>query len=265
MTDTPRQTALAAEKLSVTLGGHPILKDVTLRADTGEVTALVGPNGVGKSTLIRVLAGLLKPDAGNVSLLGHPLSSYPPRRLGQTLALVPQDTRVDVDFLVSDFVAMGRYPHLGRFRLPGEEDHRQVADAMAATEITPLANRLMPTLSGGERQRVFLSRAWATRAKMILLDEPTANLDVRHALQFHQALGRLVRENRSALVALHELNAALRFAHRVIVMNRGQVVATGSPTDTLTDDCLRTVFGVRAKRVTDEDGTVQLLMRLDEE
>ncbi|MFH2008873.1 MAG: ABC transporter ATP-binding protein [bacterium] len=262
MSDRP-QPILTARDVALRLGGQEILRGATLTAHPGEVTALVGPNGAGKSTLIRVLAGLLKPNRGEVTLRGRPLRSYTPRELGQTLALVPQDTRVDADFPVGDFVAMGRYPHLGRFRPPGPDDRRFVAEAMEAAEVSALHERLMPTLSGGERQRVFLSRAWATRAPVILLDEPTANLDVRHALQFHQALARLVAEGRGALVAMHELNAALRHADRVAVMDAGVIVAEGSPAETLTEECLRDVFGVKARRVTGPDGDDQLFLSLE--
>jgi iron complex transport system ATP-binding protein len=255
---------LIARGVHQVLGGQPVLRDVDLEVRTGEITALLGPNGAGKTTLLRVLAGLALPTAGTVDLAGAPLASLPARARAARLAFVPQDTRVDLEFRVREFVALGRYPHLGRLRPAGPVDRAAVDAALDLADLGGLADRLLPTLSGGERQLAFLARAFAAQPEVVLLDEPFASLDVRHTLSLQATLRRFVAGPpvRAALLTLHEVDAALRLADRVAVLHQGRIAAEGPPAGALTDRLLGEVFGVEATRIVAPDGSLHLALRL---
>jgi iron complex transport system ATP-binding protein len=249
---------LEGEGIELRIGTVTILQDCHLRAEPAQLLAVVGPNGAGKTTLLRVLGGLLRPQRGTVALDGRRLRSLSRFQVARTISLVPQDTHVGIHWTVGEFVAMGRFPHLGRFRPATDADRDAVTEAMQQTEIAHLAERALPTLSAGERQRAFLARALATQAPIILLDEPTANLDVQHALQFFELLGRQTAAGRTCVMALHDLNAALRFADQAAVMDAGHVVIQAPPAEALDDERLQSVFAVKAHRHKTPAGRPQL-------
>lgn len=235
---------IEAENVSVSLGGVDVLGDVSLRVDAGEFVGLVGPNGAGKTTLLRTINGALDPDDGCVRVDGDRMGDLSSRAGSRRVATVPQDTGVRFAFSVEDVVAMGRTPHRGRFR--GDEDaEAHVERALERTATTPLRDRRISTLSGGERQRVFLARALAQDAPALVLDEPTASLDINHATQTLSLVSELVDEDRAVLAAIHDLDAAARFCDRVVLVAEGQVVAAGTPETVLTSDALATTFDTR--------------------
>ena len=245
--------ALLARRLRVALGGTPILHDVDLRVASGELVALVGPNGAGKSTLLRALAGLLPAD-GDAELLGRTVSAWSARERGQRLALVRQATDLTAAFTVRDIVALGRAPHLGWLARPGAADAARIDAALDAMGLRALAERQAPTLSGGEQQRTLLAQALAQDAAVLLLDEPTAHLDIRHQLDLLARIRRQSRQGRAVVAALHDLGLAARFADRIAVLSDGRLVADGPPRDVLTPALLHDVFGVRAEVTATESG-----------
>lgn len=219
--------------------------DIALRP--GEVAAVVGPNGAGKSTALRLLAGLLRPAEGSILVDGRPIGSINRAELARRVSYVPQDPPRDVAFTVWECVSMGRFCHRGRFQPEGAEDRRAVSEALAAMDCTHLASRLLNELSSGEMQRVVLARSLATEAQHLLLDEPTANLDVEHSLAILDLVQKMAADGRSVLLALHDLNSVLRATTSVYALARGTVHAAGPPAEILTTETIRHVFSVEAE------------------
>lgn len=219
----------------------PILEDVTITIEPGQVHALVGPNGAGKSTLFGVLAGDIAPDSGTVLLDGQELASLRPRELARKRAVLLQHNTVFFSFTVRQVVQMGRAPWA---RTPAEhDDDRAVAEAMVATEVLQLGARSVSSLSGGERARVAMARVLAQRAEVLLLDEPTAALDLKHQEDAMRVARMRAREGATVAIVLHDLNAALAHADRVTLLSKGRVVASGTPAEVLTAQRIEEVYG----------------------
>jgi iron complex transport system ATP-binding protein len=223
------------------------------------VTTLVGPNGSGKSTILRLLSGLWQATEGCVELDGTPLRKMRRRDVARRLSFVPQDTGIDFGFSVQEVVEMGRHPHRGRFESFEDSDRRSVARALEQADVAELAARPVNELSGGERQRVLIARSLATEAEILLLDEPTSNLDIDHGLEVLTLLRRLANEGKSVVVALHDLNAVMRFADRAIVLDGGRISVEGPPAEVLTEGSVAAVFGVRLERLQRQDGSPVLV------
>ena len=238
--------ALAANGVSVNLGGAPVLRSVSFAARAGHVTGLVGPNGAGKSTLLRAMAGVLHPDAGSVRLGADDLSALPARERARQVAYLPQHEAAH-PFTALETVLMARYPHLSRFALEGADDRRLAREAMARTETERFEHRQLDRISGGERQRVLLARTLAQQARVLLLDEPVASLDLRHQLTAMEALRSEVSGGEVAVVvALHDVWLASRYCDRLTLLSDGRVAAEGTPAEVFTLQRFREVFGVEA-------------------
>ena len=240
------QQAISAQDLTYEIEGSTLLDGVGLHADRGQLVGLIGPNGAGKSTLLRTISGILRYRGGAVLLEGEDLRSLSPKDVAATLALVPQIAPYTYGFTSIELVLMGRYPHLGRFQIEGREDDRIARDAMRLTETEQFADRTLDTLSGGERQRVFVARALAQQPRILLMDEPTANLDILHQLKVLDLVRRLVADGLTAVAAIHDLNMAARYCDKLVLLNKGHVLAEGSPADVLTPDTIEFVFGVHS-------------------
>jgi len=237
---------LVAEALSVTLGGHPVLSGVSARFRTGEVTAIVGPNGAGKSTLLACLAGLRKPDAGQVSLDGAPVLALPHRERARRIGFLPQTPEVAWAVDVETLVGLGRIPHSGARGL-SDADHAAVRAALVRTDMTDLAHRDVTTLSGGERARALLARVLAGEPSWLLADEPLAGLDPGHQLDAVDLMrGFAAEDGQGVVMTLHDLGVALRLADRVVVLQGGGVIADGAPLEALTPAVLAQAYGVEA-------------------
>jgi len=240
----PTEAALEARAVGVRYGARAALVDVDARVAPGETLGVIGPNGSGKSTLIRVLAGVRRPTGGDVLLGGRPLHAVSRRERARTIALVPQETHLAFPIRVRDLVLLGRAPHTGRFGLERGEDLRAAHDAMERAEVLELAERSVDELSGGERQRVVLARALAQDARILLLDEPTAFLDLKHEVVLLDLVRELCRTRRLAVVVvLHDLNLAAMYCDRLLLLDRGRAHATGPPDAVLTYADLCAVYG----------------------
>lgn len=233
-----------ARELVVKRGDRKALDGVDFRARKGEVTSILGPNGAGKSTLLLALAGLLPLESGDVELDGVPLPTLAPRERARRLAYVPQRTALRSSLNVDTVVSHGRYAHTGGLGRPGPSDLRAIQDAMEKTDVAQLAGRRFDHLSTGERRRVLLARALATRAPIIILDEPTAALDVRHSLELNALLQDLASDGFCVVVVLHDLDAARRFTVRATLLDGGRVVAAGPIDEVIEPGRVREVYGV---------------------
>ncbi|QCJ48557.1 heme ABC transporter ATP-binding protein [Haloprofundus sp. MHR1] len=247
MTDaeTP-DAAIRVDDLAVELGGVSVLDGVDATVERGAFVGLVGPNGAGKTTLLRSLSGLIRPDRGSVAVDGVPIAGRSSKAVSRLVATVPQDTSLSFDFDVRETVAMGRSPHLGRFERFGPEDERAVDDAMERTEVTQFADRSVTAVSGGERQRVLLARALAQDAPVLLLDEPTASLDINHQVRTLELVRDLVASGKTVVAAIHDLNLAAHYCDDLLLLGDGRVLAAGDPQSVLTEANLETAFGANA-------------------
>lgn len=243
---TERTASIRADELGFRVEAKALLERVRLHADQGQLVGLIGPNGAGKSTLLRAIAGVLRPQEGAVWLEGEELDSLPAKDVAARMALVPQIAPYTHGFTARELVLMGRYPHLGRFQIEGAADEAIAREAMELTETEEFAERTLDTLSGGERQRVFVSRALAQQPRVLLLDEPTANLDVLHKLRVLDLVRRLVDEGLTAVAAIHDLGMAARYCDRLVLLSEGRVLADGTPEEVLAPDIIEAAFGVRS-------------------
>ncbi|MDE3155101.1 MAG: ABC transporter ATP-binding protein [Acidobacteriota bacterium] len=241
---------LAATDVSFSYAGPAgarVLGDVSLRARRGDLIGILGPNGSGKTTLLKVLTGMLAPSAGSVTLDGVALASRSRRELARRIAFVPQDTVAAFDYTVLEVVLMGRYPHLGPFELEKADDLAAAHAALAATRTDAFAGRRFATLSGGERQRVAIASALAQAPDILLLDEPTASLDIGAQLDIATLLATLNREHGLTIVlSTHDLNFAGSLCRQLVLLSRGRVLAAGGTADVLTPATIRALYGVDA-------------------
>ena len=253
--------AISLERVTVTLGGRQVVREVTAEIETGDWVALIGPNGAGKTSLLRAVAGLLA-CGGSVSLEGVPLAALGRRERAQRLALVPQEPRTPPWLTVAEYVLMGRTPYLRPLASEGEADRDAAARALTRLDLDELAERALGTLSGGERQRVVVARALAQEASIVLLDEPTASLDIGHQQQALDLLDALrATEGLTLVAAMHDLTLAAQYADRVLLLDQGRVVADGAPADVLTEEALAEHYGARVRVVTLDDGVAVLPAR----
>jgi iron complex transport system ATP-binding protein len=237
---------LVAENLSVVLGGQTVLDGVSARFRPGEVTAIIGPNGAGKSTLVACLAGLRKPDTGQVLLDETPILSLPHRDRARRIGFLPQTPEVAWAVDVETLVGLGRIPHSGARGL-SDADHAAVRAALGRTRMTGLAHRDVTTLSGGERARALLARVLAGEPSWLLADEPLAGLDPGHQLDAVDLLrGFAAESGHGVVMTLHDLGVALRLADRVLVLRGGGLIADATPLEALTPAVLARAYGVEA-------------------
>ncbi len=238
------QPAFCLKQVCYAIDQARILQDVSFEIPPGQWVGILGPNGAGKSTLLRILAGVLPVSAGSVLLEGRPVQQWPPAERAQGLAFVPQRTDLTFPFRVREVVAMGRTPYLRRWQNEGEEDERIVDRVMDRTETAHLADRDVTTLSGGELQRVTLARALAQQPRLLLLDEPTTSLDLRHQFDVIEILEDLVSQGVTVLTALHDLNLAAAVCTTLVLLRAGQVYVMGTPEEVLTVETIRAVYEV---------------------
>lgn len=251
---------MAARDLFFRYAEEPVLQAISLTLRAGEILGVIGPNGSGKSTLLRLLSGVLVPEAGTVWVQGRPLATLSPRARARAVAVVPQETATEFPFSVMEVVLMGRSPHLEGFALEGDRDLEAARAAMARTGVLELAKRSIHELSGGERQRVVVARALAQQTPILLLDEPGAFLDIRHAVEIYDLLEDLRQEGRSILTVLHDLNLAALYCGRVALLQSGRLVCVGPPPEVITYQRIKDVYQTEVYvNVNDITGAVNVL------
>ncbi|MFW6011223.1 MAG: ABC transporter ATP-binding protein [Desulfosalsimonas sp.] len=236
--------AVSARQISASYGQESVLMEISFSVNTGECFIVIGPNGSGKTTLMKILAGLHRADKGSVLIDGRLIGSYRKRELARKMAFVPQQIPMDFPFKVKDVVLFGRSPHLGTFGIESGQDADLAAQAMEFTEIDHLAQRRIDQLSGGERQRVFIARAICQEPEVMLLDEPTAALDIAHQLRVMDLMEKMkIEKSITVVMVSHDVNLAAMYADTLLLINKGRLVQAGAPEAVLTYKTLEDAYG----------------------
>jgi iron complex transport system ATP-binding protein len=243
---------LSIASLHFAYNGQEVLQGIELEVEAGEFLALIGPNGSGKSTLLRQISGILKPNQGAVYLDMNEVAQLKPSELARHLAVLEQEHGVGFDFTVRELVSWGRLPHRKRFSRWGSSDEAAVARALSVTGIETLADRPVSQLSGGERQLAFLAMTLAQEPKVLLLDEPTAHLDINYQLAIMGLIRDQVRRGVTVIAAIHDLNLAARYADRVAALSHGRIVALGPIQEVFTEELIHSVWGVKVRVLRDQ-------------
>ncbi len=241
---------LELDGVTFAYGHRNVISDIRLTVDDGEFVGLLGPNGSGKSTLLKLLCGCLHPKIGQARLQGRNLRRLTPRQIAQTVGVVSQDAPVAFGFTVGELVLMGRHPFLGPFDFETDDDLAVAREAMRLTDVARFAERRLHEISGGERQRVLMASALAQTPRILLLDEPTAMLDIKYQAQIIRLLRRLNRERRTTIVVtLHDVNLAAMSCQRLVILKEGRLLHNGPPQTVLTEENLARVYDVPLRRV----------------
>jgi iron complex transport system ATP-binding protein len=259
--DAGEVMALSARHVSFSYPRQFALRDVSLDVAPGSLTGLLGPNGCGKTTLLKLLAGIVHPHSGTITLNGRSLADVPRRIVAQQIAVVPQETHPAFDYTAMEMVLMGRHPHLGTFQLEGPADLAIAHEAMSATGTAHLTGRAYMTLSGGEKQRVIIASALAQQPQVLLLDEPTASLDLGYQVEVASLLTQLNRERGVTMImATHDLNLAASICDSLVLIRGGEILAYGPAQDVLTAAAVQQLYGVDADvRFHDRAGHVTVV------
>lgn len=236
--------ALVADRIEFAYPGRPLFREFSFSLAEGEFAGLIGPNGSGKTTLLKILTGLLPASSGQVRLFGEKIGRLSERSRARRMAVVPQESRILFDFSVMEVALMGRFAHLGLLGIETREDVETARRCLAEVDMEGAGNRLLNELSSGERQRVLIARALAQEPQVILLDEPTSFLDLKHRLQIYEILRRLNRERGIAILTIsHDLNLAARYCGTLWLIREGRLAASGSPGEVITPSVIREVYG----------------------
>ena len=250
------------EHIGFAHGEKMAVEDLTLDFEGGHFYGIIGPNGSGKTTLIDLLAGHLRPRRGSIRLEGRALDRYTRKSLARRIALVPQDYRINFPYTCREIVMMGRYPHIPRFARPGDGDRSVVDAVIRQAGLSAFAHRYINQLSGGERQRVVFARSLAQETPVLLLDEATANLDMRHTIGLLDLAARRITANTLVIAVLQDVNLAAMYCDRLVCLQAGRVFASGPVASVLTAQTLRAVFGVEARVVHDDfTGSLQVALK----
>lgn len=253
--------AIQTRELSFSYRDRAVLHQVSFSVESGEMVGMLGPNGSGKTTLLKILSAVLSGD-GEVNLNGRSIESYSRRELSRLFAVVQQEPQINFPYTAAEIVLMGRASHHGALALESRKDLEVACASLALTDSLALADRYLHELSGGEKQRVLIARALAQEPKILLLDEPSAFLDLKHQVQVFELLRRLNRERGLTVVAaLHDLNLAALFFPRLIMLRQGAIYSDGSPSEVLTEKTIDDVYGIRVRIESNPaNGTPQLLV-----
>ncbi len=236
--------SLAGIEFRYTPDGQPVLRELSTDVPAGAITAILGPNGGGKTTLLHLLLGLLQPQAGRLLIAGRPPSAYSRRELSRVVGLVPQNEHIPFDFPVLDYVLLGRAPYLGTLDQPGDEYLRCARAALDLAGVAALCDRPVTALSGGERQLVMIARALAQNPRILLLDEPTSHLDLANRRAVHNVLSELAAAGVTVVFSSHDPNLVAAMADHVVLLRHGTVLAAGDAASTLTADLLGATYGI---------------------
>lgn len=235
---------IEASELCFGYGNKTVLRDVSLQVHRGEFVAIIGPNGSGKTTLLKLLTRVLRPQRGRIALEGHDYAHISARQLARRIAVAPQETPVLFPFSVTEVVLMGRAPYLPAFGFETHEDLEQARRAMEQTDVLHLADRAIGSLSSGEKQRAIIARALAQQPEILLLDEPTSSLDIKHQIDVYELLTGLNAANGLTVVIVsHDLNMAAQYARRMVLLREGTLYRDGPPGEVITRESIRKVYG----------------------
>jgi iron complex transport system ATP-binding protein len=243
--------AVNTTHLSHSFDNRPVLKDLSISVERGDFFIIIGPNGSGKTTLLKIFAGIIKPLLSQIEILGRPIGEYTRKSLARAIAWVPQRLPVDFPFTVAELVLMGRSPYQGAFGLEYKKDFEIAKQAMEFTEVEHLSNRRLDQLSGGEQQRVFIARAICQQPQIMLLDEPTASLDLAHQVRVMDLMERLkAQKGTTVIMVSHDVNLAAMYADRLLLLKEGEIVSMGLPQNVINFQKLEETY--KCKLLVDE-------------
>jgi len=235
---------ISASNVSSGYGDRVVLHDISVEIHPGDFYGVIGPNGSGKSTLLKTLTGIIRPVRGRVRIYGKDIVGLSPRDIAQRIAVIPQEVSILFPFTTRQIVAMGRHPHIGRFRRESPQDLEVIERSMGETDTSPLADRYIDELSGGERQRVVIARALCQQPEALLLDEPTSHLDINHQVEIFELLTDLNRKrNLAVFVISHDLNICAEYCRELVIIKDGRIRRRGSPKEILTPETVSEVYG----------------------
>ena len=257
--------SITAEHLSFSYGSHEVLKDVSFSARPGEFLSVLGPIGVGKTTLFRCLLGLLTPTRGQITVDGDPLSSLSPSRLARRVAYIPQSHDPVFHYSVYDMVLMGTAAQTGLFSSPGREQEALAECALERLSISHLKDRSYGELSGGERQLTLIARAIAQQAKILVMDEPSSSLDFGNRIRLMNTVRSLTAEGYCVIQSTHDPEQAFRWSHRILALHGGQVLALGRPEEVITPELISTLYGVETEVCSLREDTVRVCIPIQKE
>ena len=226
-----------------------ILNKISFKVEDAEILGILGPNGSGKTTLLNVINGILKKDGGEILIKGKKIEKYSRKELARIMGVVPQDMVPAFDFSVFEIVSMGRYPHLGIMEPLSTKDEKIIFDALKKTGTFDLKNKSITEISGGERQRVFIARAIAQDPEMILLDEPTSNLDIRYQIEILEIIEQMRSRGKTILMSMHDVNLAIRYCTKIALIHNGEILAFGEPEEVINENSIEIAYGIKGKIV----------------
>jgi iron complex transport system ATP-binding protein len=236
---------ISAENINFSYAAKPVMEDVSFTIDEAQIVAIIGPNGSGKTTLLKIINGTLFPDAGQMLIDGKNTLRWSRQEIARKVAIVPQETAIIFPFYAEEIVLMGRFPHLSNYRFEDKKDYRIVHEAMEKTDTLAFVTRRFDELSAGERQRVLIARALAQEPKVLLLDESTVFLDLKHQLQFLTLLRQLnTAQQLTVIFVTHDINLAAQNTDRIILLYSGQIYAIGKPAEVITAANIKEVYDV---------------------
>lgn len=253
--------AVKAEGLCFGVNGYRILNGINIEIEDGDFISILGPNGAGKTTLIKVLMGLYRGEKGDVYIFGKRLKYYRKKDLAKIVSFLPQSPSMDIPFQVRDIVMMGRAPYIRRFEFESRRDKEAAEYAMELLNISHLASRHLMELSGGEVKRVFIAQALAQESKILFLDEPTANLDIKYQVEIFNILKNFNEKLKKTVVVItHDINHAARYASTILLMKDGKIVGRGRPSSIINENVIREIFGIDVEVKCDENGKPYIIV-----
>lgn len=237
---------LEAKNLKFRYGKKSVLDGVSFNVKKGEFISIIGPNGSGKSTLLKTLNNIYNPWKGKILIDGKNIKNFRQKKIAKIMALVLQDSNIDYEFTVEEIILMGRHPHKGRFEKEDGDDYKIIEESLEMTNTTYLRNRIITEISGGERQRVMIAKALAQKPKIILLDEPTSNLDINHQIEILKLLKDMNKQNGTTIIlVIHDINLAIRYSDKVIMLNEGKILDMGKPEEVITRENIEKVYNMK--------------------
>ena len=251
---------LTARDISVGYGKKSIIKEVNIAIYDNEFSVIIGPNGCGKSTLLKTLSRIMQPQCGEIRLDGKDVFRAKPKWVARQLSLLAQGAVITEPLNIYELVSRGRYPYQSFLFQWSTEDERAVQDALKAVDLWPMAQKLVSELSGGQRQRVWFAMTLAQQTPIILLDEPTTYLDIAHQIEMLDLCQRLHQQGKTLVLVLHDINLALRYASRLIMMKEGQIYAEGKPEKIITEQNIKNVFGLPCRIISDPESGKPLII-----
>lgn len=251
---------IKVQDLEFYYGNKKILDNISFEVESGEILGILGPNGSGKTTLLNVLNGVLKKKNGDIFIKNKKIEDYSRKELAKIMAILPQDMSPSFDFTVYEIVSMGRYPHLGLLDSFSEKDEKMIENAMEITDVLKFKNKSIREISGGERQRVFIARAIAQEPEIILLDEPTSNLDLKYQIEILDIIEKMRKEGKTIIISMHDVNLAIKYCSRLALLSSGKIYAIGKPDEIIDEKSISEVYGIEGKIIRNGNNRIVFVL-----